>query len=407
MNVMAISYWSMGESLTQSAGLPYMDMILKHLPANSFVYYLTLEKPEYAYSPEEKKSLKAQLTKRRIIWLDYDYHPFGKRMMWQWMKILPSLHRLCRRDAVKLLISFGPVAGSSVYLLHKTTGIPFVVDGYEPHAQSMVENGTWAPESLSFKLLSRFEKWQTRSTFAVLATSNRMDEYAKETYGCSPKRFYVKRAVVDLDRFLLDEKPKELVDRYGLADKTTLVYAGKFGGIYLEHEVFTFIKHCAEHWGDQFKVLLMTDTPRAQVEKYCSETGVDPNIVISFHARHEEVPDHLLLGDFAINPVKPVPSKRYCTSVKDGEYWACGLPVVIPHDIADDSDIIEERGIGAVLKGFAEADYKEAIQKMDAILQSEDLPAIKKRIRQTAIEYRSFEIADEVYREILADLDWK
>ena len=67
MNVMAISYWSMAESLTQSAGLPYIDMILKHLPPNNFVYYLTLEKSEYAFSPEEKHALKEELIKRRII----------------------------------------------------------------------------------------------------------------------------------------------------------------------------------------------------------------------------------------------------------------------------------------------------------------------------------------------------
>ena len=151
--------------------------------------------------------------------------------------------------------------------------------------------------------------------------------------------------------------------------------------------------------------LLMTDTSRPQIEKFCSESDVDPRTVISFHAKHEEVPDHLLLGDFAINPVKPVPSKRYCTSVKDGEYWACGLPVVIPHDIADDSDIIAEKGIGAVLKGFTKADYLEAIKKIDSILLSQDLPAIKQRIRETAIKYRSFDIANEAYRKILADLD--
>lgn len=383
-----------------------MDMILNHLPTNSFVYYLTLEKPEYAYSPDEKQALKEQLTKRRIIWLDYDYHPFGKKMMWQWMKILPRLHRLCRQDQVQLLISFGPVAGSSVYLLHKTTGIPFVVDGYEPHAQSMVENGTWAPNSLSFKLLSRFEKWQTESTFAVLATSNRMDEYAMDTYGCMPKRFYVKRAAVDLEQFQLAEKPRALMERYGLDGKVTLVYAGKFGGIYLETEVFDFIQQCVQYWGDRFKALLMTDTPRTKVEDYCNASGVDPSVVISFLAKHEDVPDHLLLGDFAINPVKPVPSKRYCTSVKDGEYWACGLPVVIPHDIADDSEIIQDKGIGAVLDGFTQTDYQKAIQKIDAIIHSNDLPKTKQRIRETAATYRSFEIADEVYREILSDLKW-
>ena len=44
-------------------------------------------------------------------------------------------------------------------------------------------------------------------------------------------------------------------------------------------------------------------------------------------------------------PVKPVPTKRYCTPVKDGEYWALGLPVIITEGISDDSGIIRENGI--------------------------------------------------------------
>jgi hypothetical protein len=115
---------------------------------------------------------------------------------------------------------------------------------------------------------------------------------------------------------------------------------------------------------------------------------------------HDDVPDFLGLGDFAITPVKPIPSKRYCTPIKDGEYWAMGLPVIIPHDISDDSDIIEENHIGAILKNFTYDDYYEAVKKIDALLQQKDQKILSDKITAIAKKYRNFTIAEKVYSKI-------
>ena len=103
------------------------------------------------------------------------------------------------------------------------------------------------------------------------------------------------------------------------------------------------------------------------------------------------------LADFAITPVKPVPTKRYCTPIKDGEYWAMGLPVVIPENISDDSGIIREQDIGAILQRFDTEAYKEAVMKIDDLLQ---MPGRFEKIRSVARQYRGFEIANEVYAKV-------
>jgi hypothetical protein len=93
-----------------------------------------------------------------------------------------------------------------------------------------------------------------------------------------------------------------------------------------------------------------------------------------------------------------VPSKRFGTPVKDGEYWACGLPIVIMPDISDDSQIVSDENAGVVLESLADQHLADAIHKIKLMLEKE--PQIKQRLHQTAIKYRGYHIAEHVYREI-------
>ena len=120
-------------------------------------------------------------------------------------------------------------------------------------------------------------------------------------------------------------------------------------------------------------------------------------MIVTRFVPHQEVPRYLGLADFALTPVKPVPTKRYCTPIKDGEYWAMGLPVVIPANISDDSDIIEREGIGAVLKRLDAESYRAALDIMESLLAMPK-DQLRKKIRDVAIRYRSYAIAEEVYR---------
>jgi len=106
------------------------------------------------------------------------------------------------------------------------------------------------------------------------------------------------------------------------------------------------------------------------------------------------------LGDFGITPVKPIPTKRYCTPIKDGEYWALGLPVVITKGISDDSDIIKKYKIGSVLEELNEKNYLKAIQEIDVLLKNNTRMELYNKIRPIAEKYRNFDIAEKVYKEI-------
>ena len=121
-------------------------------------------------------------------------------------------------------------------------------------------------------------------------------------------------------------------------------------------------------------------------------------MVIRFES-HDKIPDYLGVGDFGITPVKSIPTKRFCTPIKDGEYWALGLPVVISKNISDDSEIILNNNAGAVIDEYTEENFKIAIVKIQNLLE-EPLSSLSQRIENLAKQYRNFSIAEDIYKKI-------
>lgn len=404
-NVLALTYWSYKDALVQSAVMPYLRMIRRQLPEGSTIFLFTLEQSHLSMSEEEARRERERLEAEEGVRLvAFPYSRFGLLALVKWAALIPRLWWLCVRGRVKHIHAWCTPAGGAGYILSKLTGAPLVIDSYEPHAESMVEVGHWNERSLGFRLLFTLEKLQTRIARACIATSRGVREYAEKKYGVRIKRFYVKPASVDMELFTPRlAKDPALLKELGLEGKFVCVYAGKIGGIYLEREIFDFFKAAAEHWGERFRVLLLTDATDERVNALIAASGLDPAIVVKKFVPFKDVPRYMGLGDFALNPVRPVPTKRYCTSVKDGEYWATGLPVVIPRDISDDSDIIRERRIGAVLEEFTPEAYRRAVAEIDALLNDDTREELAARVRAVAAEYRDLSKRWVIYEELYGE----
>jgi hypothetical protein len=174
--------------------------------------------------------------------------------------------------------------------------------------------GAWSNGGLAFRILFLLEKLQSKKARAVIATACGVKQYAEQRWGVTLRRFYVKPASVNMKLFKPGHnKDPELLKEFGLEEKVVCVYAGKIGGIYLEAEIFDFFKAASEHWGNDFRALLLTDASGEQVRKLAAGSGLGPDVVMSRFVPFTDVARHLGLGDFAINPVRPIPTKKYCT----------------------------------------------------------------------------------------------
>ncbi|HRH68110.1 MAG TPA: glycosyltransferase [Flavobacteriales bacterium] len=395
-NVLVITYWSWADALVQTYTLPYLRIMERTLPPGSRIHLVTLEKDG---SPAPDAGSGGPIVHHR-----FRYRPLGPRALGMILALVWQLRSVVRRNDIRTIHAWCTPAGMIGYLVSILTARPLVIDSYEPHAEAMVENGTWRRDALGSKVLFFFERLQTRRASVLIAAAEGMREYARHKYGLGDTLFFVKPACVDLERFSAKEiKRPELLKELGLDGKLVVVYAGKFGGIYLDQEVFDLLRVAREKWGERLHVLLLTSHSTAELAPFMSKAGLDPSMFTVRFVPHRDIPRYVGLGDIALTPVRPVPTKRYCTPIKDGEYWALGLPVMITPSISDDSELIAKHGIGSILWGLDDEHYRKAVEEMDLLLRSHTREQLYARIRPIAEKYRNFGIAEHVYRSVYGE----
>lgn len=388
--ILILTQWHYDDALIQTYTLPYVHIIKNITLAPC--YLVTVG----------KNNAKTNISERGGITVIELPDPLLTGRI-QWFYNIFTLSDIIKKNNINTIHAWCTPAGAlGVVLQKRNKNCRLIIDSFEPHAEAMVENGAWKREGAKHRFLSYFEKKEAKKADALIFAAHGMEKYMAKTYGVQLKNYFVKPACTNLEVFNKSavKKPK-LVGELKLEGKIVCVYAGKFGGIYLEEETFAFIKECQDYWGkEKFRFLLLTNSTDEYINKQAKKFGIDKEIIVKTFVPHQQVQDYIGLADFAICPVKPVPTKKYCSPIKDGEYWALGLPVVITPNISDDSDIIEKHNAGAVLQGFTLDAYQNAIKRIDSILLGKSKEEIYNTIHPIAEKYRNFSIAEKIYKEI-------
>ncbi|MDB5251207.1 MAG: hypothetical protein JWP27_376 [Flaviaesturariibacter sp.] len=401
--VLVITTWPFNDGLILSYVLPYVMMTRQQLNPDDEIYIVSQEHDLKRLEAEQVKTLLADLAMQNIFLKPEVYARLGIRKYLKFPLEIIKYTWFILSKGITVIHTHAMGAGMQGTILSWLTGRPLVGDSYEPLAESMIESGTWKRDSLPYKTMLFFEKKLTKRARHLIACTPAMKDYAAGTYGITLRDLKWKPACVNLDLFRYDAAVARAVRaELGFTNSIVGIYVGKFGSQYLDREIFDFFRVCREFWGDRFRILILSSHTEAEIETYCREAGISSALITKKFVPHNEVNRYMMAADFAITPVKPIPSKRYCTPMKDGEYWGIGLPVVITENISDDSDIIEKERIGAVLRRFDVAGYTEAVRTIDGLLaEGEEL---RKRVRACAERYRSYTIAEKVYKDIYSTL---
>jgi len=384
--IIAVTVWDSNDALIKVYTLPYINLILKLYPDVSY-YVQTFEKSSNTASTsysEKINLIKSRFTKSKP----------GK--IWEYIKTVIRLTILATKKEVIGIHAFCTPGAMIGYVVSKISGKPLIIDSLEPQAECMVETGTWEKNSLYFKVLFYFEKLSTRHARSTICVTPTMHEYVKSKYGIVLKNYYYKPACIDIEAFQLPGNMRaSMRSSHHLSNEIVCVYAGKFGDLYLEEEVFDFFAVCYHYWNKKFKVLLLTGQSDEYIHSKAKKAGLPLEGIIKKFVAPDDVPKFMHMADFGISSIKPIPSRKYCTPIKTGEYWASGLPVVITKNISIDSDIIEKNKIGYVLQELNKAEYHRACEAISYLLSQ---PGLNKKIIQIARQARTFALAETAYR---------
>ena len=390
-NILVMTYWDFNDALIQTYTIPYLNIIAHCLPPHSKIYLVCLN----------KKKNHTSWNHPHIQLIQLKYSSFGLTSFIYWIFYLLYLCLFIFIRKISTIHAWCMPAGMMGYLLSNISRKPLIIDSYEPHAESMVECGEWSRNGWAYKMLFFFERKMTHHAKYLIATTKSMiDEYAPSRYQYNPSKnnYFVKPACVDTKLFC-PSNDISLKKKLHIENKIIGIYAGKFGGIYLQHEFFEIIYVAHQYWNHRFHLLLLSSISDDTLQYYLHKYQIPSSIITKIFVPHAEVPLYLNIADFGITPVKPVYTKRFCAPIKNGEYWAMGLPILITAHISDDSDIIEKNNIGAVIKQLNSHHYYQAIQIIDQLLK-QDKNELKQKIRNIAIQYRSFAPVSSIYEKI-------
>lgn len=386
MNIAFISYWGLNEGLTQATVLPHLE-ILKKLSSDINVTLFTFERNNDNLKIDSEFQFK-------IIQVSVS----GLKSHFQVWRKFKKIHLQKKFDYI---ICRSSLAGIIGFWAKKKLNIPFCVESFEPHTDYMIEAGEWKKNSVKARILRYYEKKQKLYADYILPVAQNYKERLLQE-GIPAKKILVMPCAVDIEKFKFNSQERTIIrDKLGINPSAVCgIYIGKFGGIYYDQKAFEIFKHCQSIF-ESFFLLLLSPESRHQIEKKMTAIGFTTDMYYHSCVPFQEVPKYLSAADFAFSLHSSSPSKKYLSPIKNGEYWANGLPIVMSENIGDDVDIIDNNQIGVI---FNSEQFEENLSKLPAMLKDPVGKSRKITIPDFAKRYRSFDIVHDQYTIIIDNI---
>jgi len=392
VRILYISYWSLNEPLTSSAVFPYLK-ILDEYDSIEHITFVTIERGNENFLDVEMNFKKVE------------HHPLRPRFLSSFLfskideftRIPNILTKMAREMSADLILAKASFAGSLAYMVNRRTGVPFIVESFEPHSDYMVECGEWKKRGFLDLYAKYYERKQLDHAKLIITVTNNYKNYLIETKEVPENKISVIPSITDIEEFSFDQKDRDRIrDEFDLGEHITGIYVGKFGGLYYNAEAYDIFKTAYDHFDGKMKFFILSPEPADVIYYEMSKRGIERSSVHAFIASHDDVPNYLSASDFAFSTVKPAFSKQFQCPIKNGEYWANGLPILMTYGIADDYKIIEQ-GEGGALYDLSKGDLQIALKKIENILQT---PDHRDKIKELACKYKSLDIAKNVYQDL-------
>ncbi len=396
-------YNSYMDPLFQSTLWKYL---LEESVSNRFNFYLiTFEQKEYELVQSEKNRVKTELRKKGIYWYPLKWHSGHLKLFlkaWDFITslFLSILIRLIYQT--KIVISLGTVAGSFAYLLSRMLLMKSFIYQFERHSEFLKDFGIWKGSTISFSLLNYLESISGNNSEWIATGTNHMLERLKRE-GAKGKTYLLPSCVDEnIFDFRIQDRNK-LRKSLGIDDRLVIIYVGKFGGIYYNLEDITSFLH---NWKVEFPqsfFIILTPQNQDEIRKALGMKGINSESSFVGIADYSEVPSWISASDLGLVAVPSLPSQKFRSPIKVGEYLCCGIPYIVGQGISEDDVVAKKNNVGIVLSSYTRSGIIQGKPTLNQLIDENRLSQ-RTRCRLAGIEYRGFSTLKRTGAEIFDDI---
>jgi glycosyltransferase involved in cell wall biosynthesis len=243
-------------------------------------------------------------------------------------------------------------------------------------ADERVEGGLWRPNGLLYRVAKRCERRFFADADAVVTLTQASLPQIRAWTGDRQVQVEVIPTCVDLHRFT--QRPERPGGPHA-------VWSGSVSTWYR----FDLTAKVA----DALSLPLTVVTP---------QVGLAREMLAGYPASvravaPEEVPAELFAGDIGLCLIKSSFSKLASAPTRFAEYLAAGMPIVVTPRVGDLESIVEDHGVGVVLRGEDERSLADAATRVRGLAAD---PETRDRCRRVAREHFDVDSGSDRYAEI-------
>jgi len=374
--VLFISYNGMLEPLGQSQVIPYLRELAKR---GVRVTLLSFERAK-AFEPDGKvecEQLKQKLESQGIEWhwLRYHQRPSVPATFYDVLAGIRKAGALIRRKQIEMVHARGHIPAAIALALKRRLGTKMIFDLRGLMAEEYVDAEHWREGSIPYRITKATERRILAGTDGIVTLTERVWPVIKEWEGLRGRDVHheVIPCCVDLSLFKFSEEERaRRRAELGLDNRFVVVYSGSFVGWYSTDKMADFFASLRKRKGS-VHFLWLTTGSHDKVRELMASRGIEPGDFSVLSVASTLVPSYLAAADAGLAFAKSGMSRLARSPTKNGEYLACGLPLIINAGVGDSDALINDWKAGVLIHEFTDAEFVAAGDAIEAMVARPDV----------------------------------
>jgi len=375
-SVLFVSYNGMLDPLGQSQVIPY----LRELAKRGVRFTLLSFERAKAYTPEGVKQcaqLREKLQAHGIEWhwLRYHQRPSVPATIYDVLAGIRKASTLVRRNRIEMVHARGHIPATIALALKRRFGVKMIFDVRGLMAEEYVDAEHWREGGVPYRLTKATERRIFAATDGIVTLTERIWPIIKEWPGLRGRKVEheVIPCCVDLSLFKFSDEARERRrQELGLDDQFTVVYSGSLDGWYLTEKMVDFFAALLKE-NQRAHLLWLTNGSPERVRELMRSREIETKNFSVLSVAPAEVPSYLAAADAGLAFIKRCISKLASSPTKNGEYLACGLPLVINAGVGDSDALINDWKAGVLIEEFTETEFEAAGRAIEAMAARPDV----------------------------------